>query len=237
MLNIRPANPKDIVNLQRCNQLCLPENYVAQFWVHCIVSWPNTSFLAEDASGRVVGYVLASVEPVDDHPHLLVGHINSLAVIRPYRRLGLAKRLMDISKESMTSTHYIQYIQLNVRISNRAALALYRDVLGYTIYRVEHKYCEHVPLSSVKLRRYRKLGCESPFNRPPLCRDDNGDTVLPRTDADGEDAFCMRLWIHGDPSTPHTRQEKQTVLRAMFQYASHKGRLLLACVRRSPSPR
>ncbi|KAI6005460.1 acyl-CoA N-acyltransferase, partial [Pisolithus albus] len=154
MLNIRPANPKDIINLQRCNQLCLPENYVAQFWIHCIVSWPNTSFLAEDASGRVVGYVLASVEPVDDHPHLLVGHINSLAVIRPYRRLGLAKRLMDISKESMTSMHYIQYIQLNVRISNRAALALYRDVLGYTIYRVEHNYY-----------------------------------------ADGEDAFCMRLWI------------------------------------------
>ncbi|KAI6131895.1 N-alpha-acetyltransferase 10, NatA catalytic subunit [Pisolithus croceorrhizus] len=196
MLNIRPANPKDIINIQRCNQLCLPENYLAHYWVLCLVSSPHASFLAEDASGRVVGYVLASVEPIDDdHSHLLVGHINSLAVIRPYRRLGIAKRLMDISKESMTSVHHIQYIQLNVRVSNRAALALYRDVLGYTIHCVEHKYY-----------------------------------------ADGENAFSMRLWVHGDPSTAHTGQERQTVLRALCQYASHKGQLLLACVRRSRSP-
>ncbi|KAI6103574.1 N-alpha-acetyltransferase 10, NatA catalytic subunit [Pisolithus sp. B1] len=201
MLNIRPANPKDIINIQRCNQL----------WALCLVSWPH-------ASGRIVGYVLASVEPIDDdHSHLLVGHINSLAVIRRYRRLGIAKRLMDISKESMTSMHHIQYIQLNVRVSNRAALALYRDALGYTIHCIEHKYY-----------------------------------------ADGENAFSMRLWIHGDPSTgayevssfylfipsrwtaltnlPYTRQERQTVLRALCQYASHKGQLLLACVRRSRSP-
>ncbi|KAI6040000.1 N-alpha-acetyltransferase 10, NatA catalytic subunit [Pisolithus marmoratus] len=196
MLNIRPANPKDIVNMQRCNQLCLPENYLAQFWALCIVSWPHASFLAEDTSGTVVGYVLASVEPVDDHPDLLIGHINSLAVLRPYRRLGLAKRLMNISKESMTSTYHLQYIQLNVRISNRAALALYRDALGYTIYRVEHKYY-----------------------------------------ADGEDAFCMRLWIHGDPSMAHTQQERRTILHIMRRYAWRKGQLLLACFSRSRSPR
>ncbi|KIK12872.1 hypothetical protein PISMIDRAFT_689124 [Pisolithus microcarpus 441] len=59
------------------------------------------------------------------------------------------------SKASMTSTRYIQYIQLNVRISNRVALALYRDVLGYIIYRVEQKYCEPAPVPFVKLRRYR----------------------------------------------------------------------------------
>ncbi|KAI6150260.1 acyl-CoA N-acyltransferase [Pisolithus tinctorius] len=195
MLNIRPANPKDLINLQRCNQLCLPENYLAQFWAFSIVSWPHVSFLAENASGTVVGYVLASVEPVDDQPHLLIGHINSLAVLRPYRRLGLAKRLMNISRESMTSTYHLQYIQLNVRISNRAALALYRDALGYTIYRVERKYY-----------------------------------------ADGEDAFTMRLWIHGNPNVADTRQERRTVLRAMHQYASCKGRLLLACFRRPRSP-
>ncbi|KAI6028872.1 hypothetical protein F5J12DRAFT_808343 [Pisolithus orientalis] len=97
MLNIRPANPKDLINIQRCNQLCLPENYLAQFWAFSIVSWPHASLLAENASGTVVGYVLASVEPVDDQPHLLIGHINSLAVLRPYRRLWLAQRLMNIS--------------------------------------------------------------------------------------------------------------------------------------------
>ncbi|KIO06370.1 hypothetical protein M404DRAFT_999020 [Pisolithus tinctorius Marx 270] len=68
----------------------------------------------------------------------------------------------------MTSTYHLQYIQLNVRISNRAALALYRDALGYTIYRVERKYCERAPVSCVKLRRYRRPGCQLPLTSPTL---------------------------------------------------------------------
>ena len=47
------------------------------------LSWPQLSFVAEDPSGQIVGYVLAKMEEeAEDDPH---GHITSLAVKRSHR--------------------------------------------------------------------------------------------------------------------------------------------------------
>lgn len=56
------------------------------------------SYVATDPKGRVVGYVLAKMEeePKDGIPH---GHITSVSVMRSYRHLGLAKRLMVQSRK------------------------------------------------------------------------------------------------------------------------------------------
>lgn len=58
--------------------------------------------MAGDISGqypKVVGYVLAKMEeePTDGLQH---GHITSLSVMRTHRRLGIAERLMRMSRES-----------------------------------------------------------------------------------------------------------------------------------------
>lgn len=47
----------------------------------------------------MVGYVLAKMEeePADGVPH---GHITSLSVMRTHRRLGIAERLMRMSRMS-----------------------------------------------------------------------------------------------------------------------------------------
>ena len=47
---------------------------------------------------KIVGYVLAKMEeePTDGVPH---GHITSLSVMRTHRRLGLAGKLMRLSRE------------------------------------------------------------------------------------------------------------------------------------------
>lgn len=57
--------------------------------------------MAGDISGqypKVVGYVLAKMEeePTDGLQH---GHITSLSVMRTHRRLGIAERLMRMSRE------------------------------------------------------------------------------------------------------------------------------------------
>lgn len=46
---------------------------------------------------KVVGYVLAKMEeePADGVPH---GHITSISVMRTHRRLGIAERLMRMSR-------------------------------------------------------------------------------------------------------------------------------------------
>jgi ribosomal protein S18 acetylase RimI-like enzyme len=85
------------------------------------MTWPSLSYVAEDSKGRVVGYVLAKMcvshvrlflteskwrrlreEDLapGDEPH---GHLTSISVLRSYRRLGLAKKLMLQSREPFPS--------------------------------------------------------------------------------------------------------------------------------------
>ena len=93
------------------------------------LSWPQLSFVAEDPSGQIVGYVLAKMEEeTEDDPH---GHITSLAVKRSHRRLGLAQKLMDQTARAMVETFNAKYVSLHVRKSNRAALNLYKTALKF----------------------------------------------------------------------------------------------------------
>ena len=70
----------DLMNMQHCNLLCLPENYQMKYYMYHGLSWPQLSFVAEDNRGQIVGYVLAKMEEeTEDDPH---GHITSLAVKR-----------------------------------------------------------------------------------------------------------------------------------------------------------
>jgi ribosomal protein S18 acetylase RimI-like enzyme len=76
-------------------------------------------------------------EDATDAPH---GHITSLSVMRNYRRLGIAEKLMRCSQQAMVDCFNVKYLSLHVRKSNRAALHLYRDTLGFTVQGVESKY-------------------------------------------------------------------------------------------------
>ena len=75
------------------------------------LSWPGISYVAENEDGKIVGYVLAKMfsclvhvvflmkKHSDDEntsePH---GHITSVSVLRTYRRLGIAEKLMRLSR-------------------------------------------------------------------------------------------------------------------------------------------
>jgi hypothetical protein len=76
-------------------------------------------------------------EPTDGVQH---GHITSLSVMRTHRRLGLAEKLMRQSQRAMAETFNAHYVSLHVRVSNTAALHLYRETLGFTVDKVEAKY-------------------------------------------------------------------------------------------------
>ena len=99
--------------VQTCNITNLPENYFLKYYLYHALSWPQLSFVAvvrdcsskskdpfaPAANPKVVGYVLAKMEeePSDGLPH---GHITSLSVMRTHRRLGIAERLMRMSRTS-----------------------------------------------------------------------------------------------------------------------------------------
>lgn len=90
---------------------------------------------------KVVGYILGKMEDdpkaEDKTPH---GHVTSILVIRTYRRLGIAEKLMRQLLYSMCECYGAKYVNLHVRLSNRAALHLYRDTLKFTVLKVEESY-------------------------------------------------------------------------------------------------
>lgn len=140
-MNVRNARPEDLMNMQHCNLLCLPENYQMKYYFYHGLSWPQLSYVAEDENGKIVGYVLSKIgsreEDPEDVPH---GHITSLAVKRSHRRLGLAQKLMDQASRAMVESFNAKYVSLHVRKSNRAALHLYQNTLKFEINEIEPKY-------------------------------------------------------------------------------------------------
>ncbi|EEB09427.1 NatA N-acetyltransferase complex catalytic subunit Ard1 [Schizosaccharomyces japonicus yFS275] len=138
-MDIRVARVEDLAGMQNCNLNNLPENYQLKYYLYHAISWPMLSYVATDPKGRVVGYVLAKMEeePKDGVQH---GHITSLAVMRPYRHLGLAKKLMLQSQRGMVEVYGAKYASLHVRKTNRTALHLYRDTLKFAVEGIESKY-------------------------------------------------------------------------------------------------
>ena len=137
MVCIRTATIDDLLYMQQCNLMCLPENYQFKYYLYHLLSWPQLLQVAEDEGGRIVGYVLAKMEedPGDSH-----GHITSVAVKRSSRKVGLATRLMKSAHDSMDEVFQSPFVSLHVRISNKAAIHLYKNILEYDIHDVEEKY-------------------------------------------------------------------------------------------------
>lgn len=87
MVCIRQAMMTDLLQMQRTNLMCLPENYqlkvrpiflhdpfashgpaplnsygnYVQYYFYHILSWPQLLYVAEDYDGKIVGYVLAKM--------------------------------------------------------------------------------------------------------------------------------------------------------------------------------
>ena len=55
IMNVRTATPDDLMNMQHCNLLCLPENYLMKYYFYHALSWPQLSYVAEDERGNIVG--------------------------------------------------------------------------------------------------------------------------------------------------------------------------------------
>ena len=105
-MDIRLLTASDLPYVQQCNLTNLPENYGMKYYLYHQLTWSQLSYVAVDVSRprktaydppKIVGYVLAKMEedPADGVQH---GHITSLAVLRTHRRLGVAEKLMRMSR-------------------------------------------------------------------------------------------------------------------------------------------
>ena len=142
MVSIRPATVDDLLGIQDCNISCLPENYTFKYYYYHYVNWPDLIFVAEDRrTKRIAGYVLAKVDDADESDlNTTKGHITSLSVLREYRRMGIAKKLMEATHIAMKCVYGLELVTLHVRVSNVAALGLYRDGLEYDVVSTDNGY-------------------------------------------------------------------------------------------------
>lgn len=139
MVNIRRATMNDLIEMQNCNLFCLPENYTLKYYLYHVLSWPQLLFVAENDNGKIVGYVLAKMDE-EDTKDGLHGHITSLSVLRSYRKLGLATKLMNAAQQTMWECFGANYCSLHVRKSNTAAYHLYTQTLAYEQHDIEVEY-------------------------------------------------------------------------------------------------
>lgn len=90
---------------------------------------------------KLIGYVLSKMnddpEASSEPPN---GHVTSLSVMRTYRRMGVAEKLMRQALFALREVYQAEYVSLHVRQSNRAALHLYRDTLAFEVLSIEKSY-------------------------------------------------------------------------------------------------
>ena len=155
MVSIRRATVDDLLKMQQTNLLCLPENYQFKYYIYHYLSWPSLLHVAEDHNGKIVGYVLAKLEDEDVKPGEVQGHITSISVLRTYRRLGVASKLMNHAINMMQEYFDADFVSLHVRVSNRPALHLYHNNLGFEVRGIEKEYYLDKE-DAYKMRKYFK---------------------------------------------------------------------------------
>ena len=155
MVSIRRATVDDLLKMQQTNLLCLPENYQFKYYIYHYLSWPSLLHVAEDHNGKILGYVLAKLEDEDVKPGEVQGHITSISVLRTYRRLGVASKLMNHAINMMQEYFDADFVSLHVRVSNRPALHLYHKNLGFDVKGIEKEYYADKE-DAYKMRKYFK---------------------------------------------------------------------------------
>lgn len=108
-----------------------PYPYPLELFISFQTLYPKF-FLVADCSGTIAGYVVGVKEMGS------TGHIISLAVHPSYRGRGLGSVLLKELEERMVRDG-VKRIKLEVSVSNRAAISLYRS-RGYRVVNVVPSY-------------------------------------------------------------------------------------------------
>jgi len=129
---IREFSCFDLFKFNKVNLDPLTETYGLTFYMTYQAKWPEYFYTAESPNGEIQGYIMGKAEGNDDRKQWH-GHVTALTVQPNYRRLGLARKLMNLL-ERVSEKKNTWFVDLFVREKNTAAHKLYTN-LGYSVYR------------------------------------------------------------------------------------------------------
>lgn len=131
MTSLRPFRADDLFKFNHINLDPLTETYNIPFYMSYMAKWPSLCGVYEDSNGRMMGYILGKAEGERELWH---GHVTAVTVSPEYRRLGVAKNLMNFLENGSTVSYNCYFVDLFVRVSNKLAQVMYKT-LSYDIYR------------------------------------------------------------------------------------------------------
>ncbi|KAF8159790.1 N-acetyltransferase [Crassisporium funariophilum] len=167
---LRPFKASDMFEFNNINLDVWTETYGIGFYLSYLSRWPDLCCVQEAPSGRMMGYVLGKAEGTGTEWH---GHVTALTVAPEYRRLSLARKMMNLLEMVSQEIYKGFFVDLYVRCANVVAIDMY-ETMGYSVYRRVREY-------------YGTLGIgkggrdeEDAFDmRKPLARDQNRRSVRP----------------------------------------------------------
>jgi N-terminal acetyltransferase B complex catalytic subunit len=121
----------DLLKFNNINFDSLTETFSTAFYFGYMANWPEAFNVVEAANGNLMGYIIGKVEGTGNLWH---GHVSAVTVAPSYRKMGLARKLMDDFEEISTRIHDAYFVDLFVRASNTLAISMY-ERLGYIKYR------------------------------------------------------------------------------------------------------
>lgn len=151
MTTIRRFEMNDLFKFNNINLDVLTETYNMPFYLQYMSRWPE-SFVAAEAPNNngLMGYVLGKAEGVGKLWH---GHVSAVTVAPLYRRIGLAKKLMDDFESTSSDIYNAYFVDLFVRASNGLAIKMY-EKFGYVRYRrVLDYYAGEEPEDAFDMRK------------------------------------------------------------------------------------
>eukprot|EP00297_Palpitomonas_bilix_P016875 CAMPEP_0113871952 /NCGR_PEP_ID=MMETSP0780_2-20120614/2930_1 /TAXON_ID=652834 /ORGANISM="Palpitomonas bilix" /LENGTH=175 /DNA_ID=CAMNT_0000857403 /DNA_START=94 /DNA_END=621 /DNA_ORIENTATION=- /assembly_acc=CAM_ASM_000599 len=136
MTSIAEFSTDDFFRFQHVNLDIFTENFGVSFYLQYLATWPDLCYTAEGPDKRVAGYMYGKAEGNGKEWH---GHVTAVTVGPQYRRCGLAKLLMNELEERSDKIFDGYFVDLYVRVSNTAAVEMYKG-MGYTVYRTVLQY-------------------------------------------------------------------------------------------------
>ncbi|KAI9594858.1 acyl-CoA N-acyltransferase [Syncephalis fuscata] len=136
MTTLRRFCATDLFKFNNVNLDYYTETYNISFYLQYIARWPNLFYTAEAPNGTIEGYIMGKTEGRGKEWH---GHVTAVTVAPEYRRVGLARHLMDILEDISEDMYDGYFVDLFVRVSNTAAIKMY-EKFGYIVYRRVLKY-------------------------------------------------------------------------------------------------
>lgn len=133
-LNIRRAEREDLEKIYECETASFDSPWTYAMLYDDILENPRTVYLVVELDGQVVGY--GGMWIVLDE-----AHITNVCVKPEHRGNGYAKLLMKALLDE-SEAHGARSMTLEVRVSNKPALKLYKRC-GFTIQGLRRKYYQN----------------------------------------------------------------------------------------------